>query len=61
MALELWETTMNPETRTLKQVTVEDVTQADVLFTLLMGDQVQPRKDFIINNADLLTLADLDF
>lgn len=61
MALELWETTMNPETRTLKKVTVEDLAQADVLFTLLMGDQVQPRKDFIVNNAELLTLADLDF
>ncbi|RYH30423.1 hypothetical protein EON65_05265 [archaeon] len=61
MALELWETTMNPETRTLKQVTAEDATQANVLFTLLMGDQVQPRRDFIVNNAELLALADLDF
>lgn len=52
-AEELWETTMNPETRTLKQVTVDDAMEADAIFDTLMGSDVAPRKAFIQNNAKL--------
>ncbi|MCA9352326.1 type IIA DNA topoisomerase subunit B [Patescibacteria group bacterium] len=52
-AEELWETTMDPATRTLKQVTVEDAMEADAIFDTLMGSDVEPRKVFIQNNAKL--------
>ena len=48
---QLWETTMNPETRSLLQVTIEDVAQVSNVFTTLMGDEVAPRKAFIQTHA----------
>lgn len=58
---QLWTTTMNPDTRTLKRVSVEDAAAADRLFTILMGDGVGPRKEFITENAERLKIEDLDF
>jgi len=48
---QLWETTMNPDTRTLKQVTIESAAEADRIFSMLMGDEVAPRRDFIESHA----------
>ncbi len=48
---QLWETTMNPATRTLKQVTLESSTEADRVFSMLMGDDVPPRREFIETHA----------
>jgi DNA gyrase subunit B len=53
---QLWETTMNPENRVLKQVTIEDSVAADEVFTMLMGDEVPPRKRFIQTHAKMATL-----
>jgi len=55
---QLWDTTMNPENRTLVQVKIDDVEITDDMFTTLMGDKVEPRRDFIQNHA--LEVADLD-
>ncbi len=55
---QLWDTTMNPETRMMMQITPEDAMEADSLFTLLMGEAVEPRKQFIQENSDLV--KDLD-
>lgn len=57
---QLWDTTMNPETRMIKQVEIEDAAQADNVFTVLMGDRVAPRREFIETNAPRLNIVDLD-
>ena len=60
MPQQLWDTTMNPETRTLKQVEIEDAAEADRIFTVLMGDRVAPRREFIEAYGSKLNLTDLD-
>ena len=58
-AEQLWQTTMNPETRTMMQVTLEDAMAADEIMSLLMGDKVEPRREFIEENAKLVTDLDI--
>ena len=48
---QLWETTMNPENRTLRKITIENAAEADAIFSMLMGDEVAPRREFIEANA----------
>jgi DNA gyrase subunit B len=60
MPQQLWDTTMNPESRTLKRVEIEDAAEADRIFTVLMGDRVAPRREFIETHGPRLNLTDLD-
>ena len=56
---QLWETTMNPDTRSLQQVTINDAAQADEMFSVLMGEEVIPRRNFILENAKLVKNLDI--
>jgi DNA gyrase subunit B len=56
---QLWDTTINPETRTLQKVTLEDATYADKIFSVLMGDKVEPRRKFIEDHAKYVRNLDV--
>ena len=58
-AHELWETTMDPEKRTLKRIELDDAVKADEIFTILMGEKVEPRKEFIEKNAQYVVNLDI--
>ncbi|MEH1951125.1 MAG: DNA topoisomerase (ATP-hydrolyzing) subunit B [Nostoc sp.] len=60
MPQQLWDTTMNPDTRKMKQVEIEDAAEADRIFTILMGDRVAPRREFIETYGSKLNFTDLD-
>ena len=60
MPKQLWDTTMNPKTRMMKRVEIEDALEADRIFNILMGDKVAPRREFIETHSLDLDLATLD-
>lgn len=53
---QLWQTTINPESRTLMKINMDDAEEADKIFTMLMGEKVEPRREFIQMNADKVNL-----
>ena len=56
---QLWKTTMDPETRTILQVNIDDAVEADHIFSVLMGEKVEPRREFIENNAEYVRNLDI--
>ena len=60
MPRQLWDTTMNPQTRMMKRVEIEDALEADRIFNILMGDKVAPRREFIETHSSNLDMATLD-
>ena len=60
MPKQLWDTTMNPQTRMMKRVEIEDAFEADRIFNILMGDKVAPRREFIETHSINLDMSSLD-